>query len=244
METAPSGRLSPAERRAYALGRRDFERGDVDAALEHLEPLLRTRRSFADVHYMVGALLERKGDLPSATRSLREALRLNPDYVEALLALASVYERQGDFDRSRALAERARGLTRQPGAALDPTTRGKLANKEADLADAYREAGQLADAIETYRRALDRCPSFHDIRHRLGIALREAGLPEQSLAEFRRVLRANPAFLDASVQLGLTLYGLGRGADARSEWQAVLERDPDRDDAKMYLRLVRDASTT
>jgi tetratricopeptide (TPR) repeat protein len=230
--------MTAPERRAYALGRRSYERGEVDVALAQFRELLRTQSGFADVHYMVGTLLEQKDDLGSAARSLNEALRLNPSYTEALLALASVYERQGNFDRSREIAERARSLARPASGALDATTRGKLANLQAALGDAYAEAGEQRDAIECYRKALDRCPGFHDIRHRLGIALREMGLPNQAMAEFRRVLRGNPAFLDAAVQLGVTLYSLGRIGEAVGEWQSALERDPGRDDARMYLRLV------
>ena len=55
-----SGALSPAERRSYEQGCRSFERGDGEAALEQLGELLRSRDGFADVHYMVGILLERK----------------------------------------------------------------------------------------------------------------------------------------------------------------------------------------
>ena len=241
MDTAQHQRrpLTPAEREAYELGRRSYERGDVSDALSQFGRLLRTRSGFADVHYMVGTLLERRDELESAMQSLREALRINPSYTEALLALASLHERQGDFERSREIAERARATARTPAGALDATTRGKLANLQAQLGDAYREAGDLPEAIEAYRKALDRCPKFHDIRHRLGIALREAGLPDRALAEFRRVLRGNPDFLDAAVQLGLTLYTLGRADRAIEQWKSVLERDPERADARMYLGLVR-----
>jgi tetratricopeptide (TPR) repeat protein len=120
----------------------------------------------------------------------------------------------------------------------DPTTRGKLANLHAALGDAYREAGDLREAIDAYRKALDRCPGFHDIRQRLAVTLREAGLPARALAELQRVLRANPHYLDAQVQIGLTLFTLGRTEEARAAWNAALERDPSRDDARMYLRLL------
>jgi tetratricopeptide (TPR) repeat protein len=233
------------ERRAYALGRRYFEHGDDDAALAQLEALLRTRGEFADVHYMIGVVLERRNDLSGAARSLTRALRINPGYAEARLALASLYERQGDFDRSRDITQGTAGAeTSTPRHALggarnlDPTTRGKLANLQAALGDAYREAGELREAIEAYRKELDRCPSFHDILQRLAVALREAGLPHQALEEFGRIRRSHSGFLDADVQAGLTLYTLGRADEARREWQAVLEADPDRQDARMYLRLV------
>lgn len=234
----PRGPLSPHERRLYELGRRRYERGDWEGALVALRSFLETRRDFADVHYMVGTLLDQQDDLGAAVESLQEALRLNPAYAEAMVALSSLYERMGDFGRSRALADRVAQLALPGAGPIDATTRGKLSNLEAALADAYREAGELADAIETYRKALDRSPTFHDIRYRLGVTLREAGLPDRALAEFDRVRRGNPDYLDAAVQIGVTLYTLGRTDEAVAEWRAVLERDRAREDARMYLRMV------
>ena len=68
------------------------------------------------------------------------------------------------------------------------TTRGKLANLHAALGDAYRESGDLRAAIGEYRKALDRCPHFHDVRQKLAVALRENGLPHQAIRELERIL--------------------------------------------------------
>lgn len=233
--------LSASERRLYQLGVRSFERGDDDAALAHLSELARTRDGFADVHYMLGVLHERRDEIAEAAQRLTHALRINPGYAEAMLALASVYERQGDFDRSREVTERARAIAPRSDGRVDATTRGKLANLQAALADAYREAGELREAIEAYRKALDRCPAFHDIRMRLASALREAGLPHQALGELERVRRASPGLLDATVQVGVVLYSLGRSEEAVREWRAALAVDAERRDAAMYLRLVAKA---
>jgi tetratricopeptide (TPR) repeat protein len=231
--------MTGPERRAVEQARRSFEGGDDGAALSQLERLLEKRSDFADLHYMMGLLLERRNDHAAAARSLRRAVRINPSYTEALLALASVYEQQGDFQRSGEVAARAREVAKPGAGPIDATTRGKLANLQAALGDAYREVGEVREAIEAYRKALDRCPDFHDIRLRLGLALREAGLPNRALAEFRRVLRANPGYLDAAVQAGLTLFTLGRCEDAVREWQGVIERDRDHTEARMYLRMVQ-----
>jgi len=230
--------MTGAERHVMEQARRSLERGEESAALDLLERLLETRSGFADLHYMVGLLHERRNDHSAAAHSLRQALRINPSYTEALLALASVYEQQGDFERSGELAARAQQVGRRGAGALDATTRGKLANLQAALGDAYREAGELREAIEAYRKALDRCPDFHDIRQKLGIALRESGLPDRALTEFARVRRANPQYLDAAVQSGITLYSLGRGEEAIRAWRSVLERNPEHEGARMYLRMV------
>ena len=232
-----AGPLTPVERRDYELGRRCFERGDAETSLPHLTRLVQTR-NFADVHYMIGVMYHRKGEVDAAGDSLREALRINPSYTEALLALANVYESQGDFDRSREIAERAGRVAGSANDVLDATTRGKLANLQAALGDAYCEVGELREAIEAYRKALDRCPDFPDIRNRLGIALRDAGLPDRAIAEFRRILRSHPGYSDATVQLGVTLYSLGRAEEAAQEWESVLADHPEREDARMYLRMI------
>ena len=182
----PTVSMSREAREAYRGGHACYERGDWDGALVRFQLLLESHPRFADVHYMVGLLHERRGELEEASRS-----------------------------------------------------RGKLANLQASLGDAYREAGDLREAIDAYRKALDRCPGFHDIRHRLGVALREIGLPSRAVAEFQRVLRGNPAYLDSAVQLGLTWYTLGRTRQALDAWEQVLARDPEREDARMYLRMVR-----
>jgi tetratricopeptide (TPR) repeat protein len=225
-------------------GRRAFSQGDDEAALECLTRLTAHGLRYADVFYMIGMLKERRGELDAALTHLQEAVRINPAYVEALLALASLHERRGDFDRSRGYAERASQLARPIDGRLDATTRAKLANQQAQLADALAAAGELRDAIDEYRKALDRCPTFHDVRHKLAIVLREAGLPAQAARELQQILRARPSLLESQIQLGLTYYSMGRTPQAIAEWNAVLEKDPSRDAARMYLRLVRGADSS
>lgn len=241
--------LGPIERTHLEQGRRAFERGDDEAALHHFGRLVDSGLRFADVHYLLGVVHERRNELDAAASHLREAIRINPGYVEALLGLASVCERRGDFDAAQGHAERAGQLCRASDGGLDPTTRGKLTNQQAALGDALAQAGLRREAIEQYRLALERCPTFLDIRHRLGVTLREVGLPFQAQQEFERILDVAPGLVESRIQLGLTWYVMGRTADAIREWQRVLETDPTRREAHMYLRLVgdpafKDASTS
>lgn len=230
-------RFSPEERVAYRLGVRHFERGDDDAAIEQLTRVVATRPRFADVHYLLGLLYERRGDLDEATHRFEEAVALNPAYAEARLALATVCERRGDFDRSASLMRS--GVRVLPGSnGVDGLTQAKLANLQAALGDAFRQAGELGEAVAAYRKALDRCPHFHDIRFRLALALREKGLPDQSIRELLRVQRANPALVDVPIQLGLVHWSLGQAERAVEHWSRALELEPGRRDVQAYLRLA------
>lgn len=232
-------RMTRDDREAYGVVRERFARGDLGGTREPLEDLARRYPRYADLHYMVGIVREREQDLDGAAASLERALELNPGYAEAALALISVCEQLGRHERSREIGARLKPGVASEG--VDATTRGKLANLHAALGDAYREVGELREAVEAYRKALDRCPGFHDIRQRLAVALRESGLPARAIAELQRVLRANPNYLDARVQLGVTYYTLGRTAEARAEWEASLASDATRDDARMFLGMLGQA---
>lgn len=236
-------RLSSQDRAGLARALRAFERGDDATALPAFEQLVESGLRFADVHYRIGLIHERQGELDRASRALKQAVRINPGYIEALIALASVCERLGHFEQAQALAERAGTLSQTRPGELDPTTRGKLSNQQAALADALAAAGLRREAIEQYRQALERCPTFCDIRHRLGVALREAGLAAQAIQEFERILDVRPGRAESRVQLGLTHHALGRTRDALREWREVLAREPGHREASMYLRLVAGADT-
>ena len=148
----------------------------------HLERLLETRSGFADVHYMVGACTSAGTTSSAPSGASSEALRINPVYTEALIALASLCSSgaastTGVARALRARRARQRGRLRRlstaPPAASSPTSRPSWATP-------CVEAGELAQAIDAYRKARsERCPEFHDIRYRLGIALREAGRPDR-----------------------------------------------------------------
>lgn len=235
---ATSVRLGRQDREQLDLARRAFDRGDDETARQAFERIVASGLRFADVHYRLGLIHDRQGDLDLASAALKEAVRINPGYVEALIALASVCERLGHFAQAEALAERAGALLQTRPGELDPTTRGKLANQQAELADALAAAGLRREAIEQYRQALERCPTYCDIRHRLGITLREAGLASQSIEEFERILDVRPERSESRVQLGLTYHALGRTREALAHWREVLAREPGQREASMYLRLV------
>lgn len=62
----------------------------------------------------------------------------------------------------------------------------------AALAEEYRRAGMLEDAIAACRSGLRRHPAYLSARVTLGTALMEAGRLDEAASEFESVLRASP----------------------------------------------------
>lgn len=81
----------------------------------------------------------------------------------------------------------------------------------AALAEEYRRAGMLAEAIAACRDGLRRHPAYASARVTLGTALIEAGRLDEAAVEFESVLRAAPENL-AAIRGLAQIQGLKSGA--------------------------------
>ena len=108
------------------------------------------------------------------------------------------------------------------------------------MGTAYEQAGLHEQAAEEYRRALALCPTYVDIRTRLGVSLRAAGNLPAAEREFAKAKKEHPDLVGPRLQLGMTYYTSGRRNDAAREWREVLAMEPENKFAKLYLRLVSD----
>src|SRR5256714_15174199 len=100
---------------------------------------------------------------------------------------------------------------------MDSSSRGKIANLHASVADGYFSMRRPNDAAAEFRRALSLCPTFIDLRLKLAAALRESGDREGALAEFRLAVQYAPAYLPARVALGTALYAGGKLDEAMAQ---------------------------
>ena len=85
----------------------------------------------------------------------------------------------------------------------------------AALAEEYRRAGRLQEAIDTCRAGLQRHPSYLSARVTLGRALLEAGDPDGAQSEFERVIRVAPENL-AAIRGLAEIHRRGDSPDAPS----------------------------
>ena len=219
------------------LGREHYDRREYDRAERLLLQVLEVTDRYADVYNMLAVILHDRGDFHAAERHFERAVELNPNYTEALLNLAVTYNDLGKYEAARRVYARIRRED-GPSAVMDPYVRGKIANMHADVAKAYADAGNRAEAIVELEKAVGLCPAFADLQARLGTLHRDGDNFARARVHYEAARAANPQFAPARVLLGVTLLSLGEADLAVAEWQEVLTIDPENRSAKMYLRMV------
>ncbi len=221
------------------LAKRHYDRADYAQARTLLEQITAKHQGYADIYNMLAVVYHDAGLFSKAQAALEQALSINPRYTEAALNLAVLYNDMGRYDDARAVYSTALAQCGQARDGLDPFVAGKIANMHADVAEAYRNAGQPDRAVEEYRKALQLRPTFADIRTLLAVTLMQERHLSAALSELQQALLDRPNYQHARIQWGVCSYAMGKREDAIGAWTQVLQEDPQNASAAMYLRMVR-----
>jgi tetratricopeptide (TPR) repeat protein len=221
-----------------ARARERFVVQDYYGAVHLLESVVDSGRAFADVHHLLGVSLSLLGQAERALEELRRALELNPQYVEALIHQGLVLNELGRTDEAQEAFGQAAKHLAKPTAGLPAPVAAQLANRHAELAETYANAGAIERAIAQYQAALELGPEFHDLRYRMARLLLEAGRPLEAREALEEVVGARPNFVDAEAALGLAHYLSGDAGGARSVWEACLARRPENARVEAYLAML------
>jgi tetratricopeptide (TPR) repeat protein len=234
------GAVPPGESPGQLLARaRDrFALGDYRGTVWCCEQVIAGGRPFADAFHLMGVGFAMLGQPDRALEAFDQALLRNPRYLEALVHRALALSALGRAEEAQGALAHAAHLAPPPVAGLPAVVAAQLANRHAELARAYEEAGRPEEAIAQYRRALELGPEYHDLRYRLARALLETGAALEAREELERVLAANDGFLDARVTLGLAHYMAGDELAARRIWRECLVRRPSYPRARTYLAML------
>src|SRR4051812_8131286 len=182
-----------------ALGREHYNANEYERAEPFLAEAASARPSFPDLYNMLGVIYHAQGRFSDAEEAFENALRLNPRYTDAALNLSVTYNDRGKYDRAREIYSRVVTASAAQPDALDPFARGKLANMHADLGAAYAGLARFDEAVREYTKALDLCPTFADLRVRLGNVYRDMGIHHAAIAELEHAKRLRPDYLPARV---------------------------------------------
>jgi protein O-GlcNAc transferase len=100
------------------------------------------------------------------------------------------------------------------------------ARKHYNLGKAFKDRGQLTDAIANYREALRWLPAFPEAHNNLGVALKACGRIDEAVASYREALRLRPDFPDAHNNLGNVLLARAQRAEATACFREALRLRP------------------
>lgn len=106
------------------------------------------------------------------------------------------------------------------------------------LAEEYRKAGMLDDAISVLLRGLERQPGYTSARVALGKIYLERKMIEDARGEFEKVINAIPDNLYAHKKLAEIYRDIGEIDRALSEYKTVIQLNPLDEDARSFIEGV------
>jgi tetratricopeptide (TPR) repeat protein len=95
----------------------------------------------------------------------------------------------------------------------------------AELAAAYQESRQFADALKAWQAVETLKPDYPDLLLRLGEAQLEVGRPDRATTSFQRALEQNPNSPPAHFAMGELLRQRGERQEAFNRFQKVTQLD-------------------
>lgn len=192
------------------LARALVARGDLDAALELIQPILAEHPDDAEALALRGIVHRERGLLAEAEADLREALRRDERLALAHSALGIVRDLQGD--PAGAETEHRRALS------LEPRSPRYLNN----LAFSLFAHGRAREAIPLYVEALRADPTSTRLRNNLGYAYAATG----DWPRARRQFEAAGSPPEARLHLGYAYERTGQLALALAQYREVEQLSP------------------
>ena len=170
-----------------------------------------------------GVELDQAGRFQDAIATEEEAVQLDPKLVRAHVNLIILYGRTGDFQRA--------GEHFHDAVALDPK----------HVPDAYYNfgvlllnRGELGEAAECFRKALELEPNYADAHNDLGLLLERQGKLPEAAAEYRKAVEEKPDFRKAHFNLGRILVNQQRYPEALHELEQTLTPVDENTPAYLY----------
>jgi protein O-mannosyl-transferase len=96
-----------------------------------------------------------------------------------------------------------------------------------DLGIELGKAGQLDEAIQQFRQALQLQPEYTDALNNLGRALLTKGHPQEAIEHLQQALLLKPDFLETELNLGNAFIQVDRPQDAIQHFEIALRLIPD-----------------
>jgi tetratricopeptide (TPR) repeat protein len=216
----------------YGLGRIHAERGQAEAAVEHLRRACELFPSFGAAHFALAKVYRDQGEEEKA----REELGLYqkdktgwPTLDDPLLADIVALRNSATDHLRRGIHLAEQGQLREAAAAHEAAVEAdpSLVQAHVNLIRIYGELGEAAKAEEHYRAAVELEPNRAEIHYNYGVFLMSQERTDEAAEAFRRVLELEPGHADALNNYAYILMTSGRLDEAKRYYRAAIESKPD-----------------
>jgi tetratricopeptide (TPR) repeat protein len=167
------------------LGQVEALRGDVAAALKHLETAIEIDPHLAKAHFSLGRLFQSQGKMDEALAEYFRTVEFEPNNTEVSLNIAAIQLAQSQPDQALSRLDRVVELSPENGAARELRGRTHLALR------------QFAGAVDDFRAAAKSFPDRADVYYHLAVALEADHKPADALRAAEQALRISPDYADA-----------------------------------------------
>lgn len=186
----------------FATGRAHHQRGDLGAARQVYESVLKEAPENDAVLLMLGAVLVQQGRPEAALRCFDTVLTHRPGHVPALNNRGGVLSSLGRHAEALACLDAV--LEHEPGHARAWVNRGA----------ALRALGRLPEALASHERALAVQENLPEAWNYRGLVLRGLGRLEEALASHERAIELRPGYAEAHHNRSIVLRDLRRVEEA------------------------------
>ena len=221
------------------LGQLYEDEGNLSEALHHSRRALALEPGHVRYRYALGLQALQAGHLQEAIGALEAVVAQEPWNAGAHHNLGQALLRLGRPEEAELYLSRVDSLQRQSRHLFQLGQNAALAPDQPapwiELGNAYRRAGQLQQALETYRIAQPLMPQNLTLQNNIANLAHLLGHTQEAIARYEAILRQDSTVVSVWVNLGVARTETGQEDAAREAWQSALHYDPGNPLIQRYL---------
>jgi tetratricopeptide (TPR) repeat protein len=214
------------ERAIEGIARIHLRRDNASEAVSFVRPLADRWERNLHIQAIYGDVLVHANRPEEAVQAARRALRRDERFVPAMVVMVKANLRLGRTELAESILDQAL-QTSDDNAELH-YLRGRM----------HQEEGNLAPALQSYRRAIELEPSYTEARMALGLQQLASGNYQDALQQFRATANLAPTLPAVRLALGDALRATKAWQQAKQEFERVQEMDPNNADVHFNLGVM------
>lgn len=163
---------------------------------------------------------------------LKKALSIDPNMVQALVNMGQIEKKRGNIAEAEKYYRRAI-------ASLDAKSQRFFGLDDLGayyfLAEILDETGRKTEALDIFKRAVDRAPQLAEPHHNYALELQKTGNVDEAVKQLQEAIRLEPTYIHSPYILAGIFAERGRLKEAIALLRQVVAIDPNYQKAQQHL---------